>query len=256
MTTLDLDRAEFLKAILRIPDDDTARLIFADWLADHGEADRGEFIRVQVELSKTCRCGGSGYVFFRAEYDPKGADVPPDGYVEPCPECNPGDLRDVPCPSVREIHTALAALVRLAEREARLFNADWLPHCGGQLRQWWFGSVPPGGVIDRPFCFVVSRGFVSAVTTSAADWFAHAGDITPREPVRRVNLTTMPLLNNRRTERGDDDMWFPDDPVRRVLRANDVARRVRRARHAGRSGSWGVAMLEMLWPGITFELPA
>jgi len=43
----------FLRAILADPDDDAPRLIYADWLDEHGDADRAEFIRVQVELSRT-----------------------------------------------------------------------------------------------------------------------------------------------------------------------------------------------------------
>jgi uncharacterized protein (TIGR02996 family) len=41
----------FLQDILEHPDDDAPRLIYADWLDDHGDADRAEFIRVQVELA-------------------------------------------------------------------------------------------------------------------------------------------------------------------------------------------------------------
>jgi uncharacterized protein (TIGR02996 family) len=41
----------FLQAIIHAPDDDTPRLVFADWLADHGEPERGEFIRVQIQLA-------------------------------------------------------------------------------------------------------------------------------------------------------------------------------------------------------------
>lgn len=37
-------------AILAAPDDDTPRLVFADWLDEHGEPERAEFIRVQCEL--------------------------------------------------------------------------------------------------------------------------------------------------------------------------------------------------------------
>jgi uncharacterized protein (TIGR02996 family) len=40
----------FLAEILAQPDDDAPRLVFADWLDDHGEGDRAEFIRAQVEL--------------------------------------------------------------------------------------------------------------------------------------------------------------------------------------------------------------
>src|SRR6516225_1249135 len=41
----------FIQAILGDPDDDTPRLVFADWLEKRGEP-RAEFIRVQCALSK------------------------------------------------------------------------------------------------------------------------------------------------------------------------------------------------------------
>jgi uncharacterized protein (TIGR02996 family) len=40
----------FLTAIREEPADDGVRLIFADWLEDHGQADRVEFIRAQIAL--------------------------------------------------------------------------------------------------------------------------------------------------------------------------------------------------------------
>jgi uncharacterized protein (TIGR02996 family) len=43
----------FLSAIREHPEDDTVRLVYADWLAEHGQADRGEFIRVEIELART-----------------------------------------------------------------------------------------------------------------------------------------------------------------------------------------------------------
>jgi uncharacterized protein (TIGR02996 family) len=44
-----------LAAILDDPDDDAARLVYADWLEETGgqaERDRAEFIRVQVALAR------------------------------------------------------------------------------------------------------------------------------------------------------------------------------------------------------------
>jgi uncharacterized protein (TIGR02996 family) len=41
----------FLQAVRESPDDDGPRLMFADWLEEHGDA-RGEFIHVQIELSR------------------------------------------------------------------------------------------------------------------------------------------------------------------------------------------------------------
>ena len=40
----------FLQAILEQPDDDTPRLIYADWLEEQGDP-RGEFIRIQCALA-------------------------------------------------------------------------------------------------------------------------------------------------------------------------------------------------------------
>jgi uncharacterized protein (TIGR02996 family) len=42
----------FLHAILESPDDDVPRLVFADWLEEHGQQERAEFIRTQCELVK------------------------------------------------------------------------------------------------------------------------------------------------------------------------------------------------------------
>jgi uncharacterized protein (TIGR02996 family) len=42
----------FLQAIREAPDDDTPRLVFADWLDDHGQVDRAEFIRVGCTLAR------------------------------------------------------------------------------------------------------------------------------------------------------------------------------------------------------------
>jgi uncharacterized protein (TIGR02996 family) len=45
----------FLHHILEQPDDDGPRLIYADWLDEHGEPARAEFIRVQIELARLPR---------------------------------------------------------------------------------------------------------------------------------------------------------------------------------------------------------
>ena len=42
----------FLQDIIDDPDDDGLRLIYADWLDDHGQSPRAELIRVQVELAR------------------------------------------------------------------------------------------------------------------------------------------------------------------------------------------------------------
>jgi uncharacterized protein (TIGR02996 family) len=42
----------FLRAILEEPDDDTHRLVYADWLEEQGETPRAEFIRMQCARSR------------------------------------------------------------------------------------------------------------------------------------------------------------------------------------------------------------
>ncbi len=46
------DRDAFRRAVCAAPDDDTPRLVFADWLDEHGEPKRAEFIRLQCELGQ------------------------------------------------------------------------------------------------------------------------------------------------------------------------------------------------------------
>ena len=42
----------FLQHIIERPDDDTPRLVSADWLEDHGQPERAEFIRCHIEATR------------------------------------------------------------------------------------------------------------------------------------------------------------------------------------------------------------
>lgn len=46
------DRRALLATIWERPNDDAARLVYADWLDEHGDAPRAEFARVQVEAAR------------------------------------------------------------------------------------------------------------------------------------------------------------------------------------------------------------
>lgn len=43
------DELALLRTIREYPDADLPRLVYADWLEEHGDADRAEFIRLQIE---------------------------------------------------------------------------------------------------------------------------------------------------------------------------------------------------------------
>ncbi len=46
-----MSASALLKSVLASPDDDLPRLVYADWLDEHGDPDRAEFIRTQIELA-------------------------------------------------------------------------------------------------------------------------------------------------------------------------------------------------------------
>lgn len=47
------DELAFYKRMSADPDDDLPRLAFADWLDEHGRADRAEFVRLQIDRFRT-----------------------------------------------------------------------------------------------------------------------------------------------------------------------------------------------------------
>ena len=46
------DELALLTAIIAHPEEDTPRLVFADWLEENGQPERAEFIRVQIEITR------------------------------------------------------------------------------------------------------------------------------------------------------------------------------------------------------------
>lgn len=44
------DGDDLFRAVVQSPQDDHVRLVYADWLTENGQPERGEFIRVQIEL--------------------------------------------------------------------------------------------------------------------------------------------------------------------------------------------------------------
>ena len=47
-----IDEQALLSTIIADPDDDRPRLVYADWLEEHGQRDRARLIRVQIELAR------------------------------------------------------------------------------------------------------------------------------------------------------------------------------------------------------------
>lgn len=166
MTTLDLDtRQALLAAVLADPDADEPRQHFADWCDDHGEPERGEFVRVQLELAtfkpRHVRGGHEG----------TGSDFP-SFEVCSCGHCT------------------------LRRREWALWEAnqaEWQ----GQLLAAVVGGAPADvsrevflgqhqDLLLATFRAPFVRGFPEVFTMSAALWLRHRSALVAAAPVRRL----------------------------------------------------------------------
>lgn len=157
------DGNALLAAILANPDEDTPRLVYADWLQENGQDERAEFIRVQCERARTvsdcgahlarngnwlCRSMGCGYCpLMRREFDL---------------------WLSLPLKSVQDM--VLCVPIGFAYR---------LEH---------------GPAVEAPFA-VAARGFLHSFTCTAADWLTHCDAILAQHPITQVTLTTEPDLS-------------------------------------------------------------
>lgn len=148
-------RDELLKTIIDHPDDDASRLVFADWLDEHGEPERAEFIRVQCELANNPHCA----------INPAGSPT----------FCNDGIGRPFPCKPCK-----------MRRREKELLFHGWFP-------LWdtlWAGNETHWRGLESPAEF--RRGFVEVITCTWADWLTHHKAILAATTLKEVFLTTVP----------------------------------------------------------------
>jgi uncharacterized protein (TIGR02996 family) len=156
------ERDVALAEIIANPDDDGPRLLFADWLEDHGEGRRAEFIRVQCELAKLDADDGESV-----------ADT------------------------TREV--AGAWIVRAEQREAlqrrerELFAVvvdgplDVLP--GTPIHAEPLGMSGRRQVDDATALFIYRRGFVEVAWLASDDFLRRAAALFLAYPIREVRLT-------------------------------------------------------------------
>ncbi len=178
----------FLEAILDDPDDDTPRLIFADWLSEHGEDDYGSFIRVQCELATLER---QEVELFNEDADWSECTGIAASWCPNCGDCycacREDSMSDNGCPlhDPRSRHCCLDDLhdkqERLRRRERELLEAhfaEWTP----QLPCEDSGYLLPSGCtvkvrdehFGRDIAFTFRRGFVAEVSLTCADFVGGA----------------------------------------------------------------------------------
>lgn len=136
-------------AVVAAPDDDTVRLVAADWLDEHDDPDRAAFIRAQVELVR------------QLIDDPKSADVArlrkiERAYLGPLSHF-PGLWGATDCPQLVRVKPS-------ADRESLAFDVT--------------GA-------DR---VRFRRGFVERVEVPAVEWLHHGVAVRATNPIEAVSL--------------------------------------------------------------------
>jgi uncharacterized protein (TIGR02996 family) len=221
------DGADILARILADPDDDTARLVYADWLQEQGDDARPEFIRAQ---------------------------------------CRVAQLPSARTANSREPRADRSRLQFRITQLWHANAADWIPHLPGASQfalsatsefigrgpyavQFGAGDVNGLGRVEMLWL----RGFVSDVISNATDWLAHADAITAAHPVTAATLTTWPTtahpVGRSNSLSGDPSakFWWPweiEDKADELGLPGPMSQA-----NAVR------ALLALRWPKIHFRLP-
>jgi uncharacterized protein (TIGR02996 family) len=152
------ERDTLLTAVLTTPDDDTARLVFADWLEEHGEPAFGRFLRAGVVAAKYRH---AGVIEDREFFD--AAQV----LADVCGSGEPGRwvaaLGLGPSPAVR---------------------GDWLWDSTGDRMTLRAGNTAA----------VFGRGMLDALTVTLAEWYDAAERAVRSWPVSLVDVRDVPGL--------------------------------------------------------------
>jgi uncharacterized protein (TIGR02996 family) len=246
----------FLADILEHPDDDTPRLVYADWLDENAGA---------VACGS---CAGSGN------------PVPHTGPVYRCLTCDgTGRLTDgraaraefirVQCALARYDAMSFAGCPACGSPDEGRAHADDCPRGPGHpLRRRERALLDAHGLrwLEPPLMALESerasracgwrRGFVEGVTCAAAGWLAHGDAVLVAQPVTRVTLTTVPQVEYRPGGAGGGvRYWLAGDPAPQT-------------RYVLHWADWTLApdgdphpylltrLLSLRFPGLSFELPA
>lgn len=251
------DGEGLLAAVVAAPDDDTPRLVFADWL------DEQDATQVCPECGGRCgedkypaddptnrlmhgshwypcsRCSGRGYVpssaAARAEFirlQVKAARLPK--YVGECKVCHATPDEDGWINHGKGCYTQSEdgggsegadenpELIDIGKR-LNVLSAQYVRDCGPWSREFIRGVLGPNWLQrSAAWQWWWSRGFIEHVELPYADWRKYADDIRDTQPIRRVTLTNLPnghtLLSDRELNTLLHNEW-PDIQFDRPERA-------------------------------------
>jgi uncharacterized protein (TIGR02996 family) len=180
----------FLDAVLADPSDDFVRLVYADWLEENDQAERAEFIRVQIELARCSQWKDNA---------------------------DHGGPRHQMYLSFMKLDCRWCSLER---RERELLGArwhDWLSEGGmshyfamNRSKDGYGWVIKPSGEDGRLIRAEFRRGFVGSLSLTLADFMTHAGAIFAAAPVEEVAITDRHPGHD---ARGYQGWWGTDDLV-------------------------------------------
>ena len=142
------DWPAFVAAIVAQPDDDTARLVAADFLEENGEAGRAACIRVQIDLA-------------RLEADGQGKSLEAD-----------------------RLRAKERAFLGPYSTDGRLWAATECP----ELVTMGRGDSPLELTVNGADRVTFRRGFIEDVRCPAVEWARHGASVRRRLPVRHLAL--------------------------------------------------------------------
>lgn len=214
----------FIRTICQAPHEDAPRLVYADWLEERGD-ERGEFIRVQIELARLHEPEQltHGDLLCKTEDE---------SILDHCVGCLATGVCGRPVVFCRwhELTKRSDELLATNRREwtmagfpKTIESNDYFLWHRDALYAFNIHSMPPQHL---PLETEFRRGFLELLTCRWEEWAAHHETLQREMPVTRVTLTTMP-------DQGFYWLGTNDDVSRASL----------------------LLKLESEWPGIEFVLP-
>ena len=184
---------QFTRRVLENPEDDTVRLVFADWLDENDQSARAEFIRTQIEIAKhPGRC--DAFMYSCHELFSSYADTAASG----CDKCK-----------------AYAGL-KIRERELLRADQNWGPS-GGNLYTEEVTSVPTIEI----YAFRFRKGWIDKAWMNTEKFVGHAEVQFSWHPITEVVLVdrkapSWTMVNaDDRTPTGSS--WWHDVGVCQIL---------------------------------------
>lgn len=192
---------DFLAAIIADPLDDVHRLVYADWLEEHDQPERAEFIRVQCELAKLDQSDAHG--------SEKGVifNLPTDWPFRENVKSTPCNCR--PCVARNRERDLLA------KYQGR-WTAGAVDHVPNPSRSSLLqllarDATKVGGWPSDDAMFRFRRGFVDEVRCNCNDWLEHGRELVRVQPISLATLTNKRVHVNPDNEGGYAVWRWGDD---------------------------------------------